>query len=73
MIRDLAIDYPDFIIVASDWFIVVPGKELFEEKGDHADESETSVMLHYCPGLVDMKKRVMVLIHLSGLRCYGEV
>lgn len=54
MIRDLAIDYPDFLIASTEWFGIVPNKEYFESPGDHADEVETSVMLHYHPELVDM-------------------
>jgi creatinine amidohydrolase len=55
MIRDLAVDYPDFIIAASEWFKMAPAKEFFDDPGDHADELETSVMLHYHPELVCME------------------
>ena len=55
MIRDMANDYPDFLICASDWFTFVPYAGIFEEKiDDHAGELETSVMLHYYPELVRM-------------------
>lgn len=54
MIRDLAVDYPDFLIVASDWFKVIPTKDYFDEPGDHADELETSVLMHYRPDLVNL-------------------
>lgn len=54
MVRDLAVDYPDFTIAVSEWFKVLPAKEWFEAPGDHADELETSVMMHYHPWLVDM-------------------
>ena len=56
MIRDLSLDYPDFLIATSEWFSFIPGKEYFEEPGDHADELETSVMMHYHPELVDLKE-----------------
>lgn len=52
MIRDLAVDYPDFIIAASDWYTVAPAGDYFEEPGDHAGELETSVMMHYHPAWV---------------------
>ncbi len=52
MIRDLAVVYPDFLILSSEWFTVLPAKEWFDEPGDHADEVETSVMMHYHPELV---------------------
>ncbi len=54
MIRDLSLDYPDFLIATSEWFTVLPGKEYFDHPGDHADELETSVMMHYHPTLVDL-------------------
>ncbi len=53
-IRDLAVDYPDFCILSSEWFAVLPAKEWFDQPGDHADELETSVMMHYHPELVDL-------------------
>lgn len=52
MIRDLSVDYPDFVIASSEWFTVLPSKDFFDAPGDHADEVETSVMMHYHPELV---------------------
>ena len=54
MIRDLAHEYPDFLVAVSDWFAVVPPKAYFDDPGDHADEMETSVMMYYHPELVNM-------------------
>ena len=54
MIRDLVVDYPDFFILSSEWFTVLPGKDWFDDPGDHADELETSVMMHYHPELVNL-------------------
>lgn len=54
MIRDLAVDFPDFIILSSEWYTVLPAREWFDEPGDHADELETSVMMHYHPELVNL-------------------
>ena len=56
MIRDLAVDYPDFLILSSEWFTVLPGKDWFDSPGDHADELETSVMIHYHPELVNLSE-----------------
>ena len=53
-IRDLMVDYPDMFILSSEWFTVCPVREYFDQPGDHADEVETSVMLHYHPELVRM-------------------
>ncbi len=54
MIRDLCIDMPDMLIATSEWFKVCPAKEYFDDPGDHADELETSVMMHYHPELVNL-------------------
>ena len=56
MIRDLSIDFPDFLIATSEWFTVLPAKDYFEAPGDHADELETSVMMHYHPELVRLEE-----------------
>ncbi|MDR3059130.1 MAG: creatininase family protein [Prevotella sp.] len=54
MIRDLAVDYPDFLVVISNLFAIIPQADYFEEKDDHAGEMETSVMMHYHPELVNL-------------------
>ena len=54
MIRDLSVDYPDFLIALVDWFSIVPQASFFEEKDDHAGEMETSLMMHYRPELVSL-------------------
>lgn len=54
MIRDLAVDYPDTLIATTEWFKVCPAKDYFDAPGDHADELETSVMMHYHPELVNL-------------------
>lgn len=54
IIRDLAIDLPDMLIACSEWYKVCPAKEYFDQPGDHADELETSVMMHYHPELVNL-------------------
>ena len=43
-------------IAAAEWFKMAPAKEFFEQPGDHADEIETSVMMHYHPELVRLKE-----------------
>lgn len=56
MIRDLAVDYPDFFILCANWFSALPAKDFFDEPGDHADELETSAMMHYHPELVNLEE-----------------
>lgn len=55
MIRDLAFAYPDFLIMAADWFNIISPKGYFEAViDDHAGELETSVMMHYHPEWVNL-------------------
>lgn len=55
MIRDLAFTYPDFLIITTNWFTIVPSKGYFEATiDDHAGETETSVMMYYHPELVNL-------------------
>ncbi|MBO7255108.1 MAG: creatininase family protein [Paludibacteraceae bacterium] len=54
MIRDFAIDYPDFLIATTEWYTIIPPTNYFEEEDDHAGELETSVMMHYYPDLVKL-------------------
>ena len=71
MIRDLAVDFPDFFILSSEWFAVLPAREWFDDPGDHADELETSVMMHYHPELVRLEEAGAGDAHpfaLQGLR-----
>ena len=56
MVRDLAFEYPDFLIAVSDSFGIVPQRDFFEERDDHAGEMETSLMMHYHPELVDIER-----------------
>lgn len=56
MIRDLAVDLPDMLVASSEWFKVLPVKNYFDAPGDHADEVETSVMMHYHPELVNLSE-----------------
>ncbi|MDP4204927.1 MAG: creatininase family protein [Bacteroidota bacterium] len=55
MIRDLAVDYPDFVIAVANWYEVIPQEGFFEVIDDHAGEQETSVMMHYYPELVSLE------------------
>ena len=77
MIRDLSVDYPDFLIASSEWYTVLKVKDYFENPGDHADEVETSVMMHYHPELVNLEeagsgeyKTFRYFSPVSGNPCY---
>ena len=56
ILRELGLKYPKMLLVTTNFFDVVDKSQFFEEKGDHADEMETSLMLHLKPELVsDLK------------------
>ena len=52
LIRELAGLYPTLLVCSLNWFQAAEKKGLFEAAGDHADEMETSVMMHIAPWLV---------------------
>jgi creatinine amidohydrolase len=56
MIRDLAVDMPQMLIATAEWFKAANPKEYFDRPDDHADELETSVMMHYHPELVRLEE-----------------
>lgn len=51
MIRELQ-PVHHVLLAAVNWYRCMPLKDYFEHPGDHADEMETSVMLHIAPQLV---------------------
>jgi creatinine amidohydrolase len=52
IIRELAGIYPDLMVFVVNWFQSAPVREYFENPGDHADEMESSVMMHLHPELL---------------------
>lgn len=52
LLRELGLKYPQMFICMTSWFQTLDKSQYFEEKGDHADEMETSLILHYRPELV---------------------
>lgn len=49
LLRELGLQFPNMYLCTCNWF-QIPGKtEYFDEPGDHADEVETSLMLHLYP------------------------
>lgn len=53
MLRELGVRYPDMFLTTCSWFQTLDKTAYFEEpKGDHADEMETSLLLHLRPDLV---------------------
>jgi creatinine amidohydrolase len=52
LVRELGLRYPELFICFSNWFQAMERKDFFREDGDHAEEMETSLMLHLKPELV---------------------
>ena len=52
LLREVGAKYPKMLLLTTNFFQTVDRKQFFEESGDHADEMETSLMLHLRPDLV---------------------
>ena len=52
LIREIQPQFPGMLISLVEWFKLLDLSEYFEEGGDHANEMETSVIMHYFPELV---------------------
>ena len=52
IVRELGAKYPDMFICLCNWFQWRGKDAFFQRKGDHADEMETSLLLHLTPQLV---------------------
>jgi len=52
LLRELGLKFPKMLLVTTNFFQTVDKSAFFEESGDHADEMETSLMLHLRPDLV---------------------
>ncbi len=57
MIRELGLKFPKMFICTTNWFTAVNREDYFENSGDHAEEMETSVLLHLTPELVLPKEK----------------
>lgn len=52
LLRELGLKYPNMFLCSSDWFRALDRDRFFEAPGDHADELETSIMMHIKPELI---------------------
>jgi creatinine amidohydrolase len=50
--RELGVKYPKMFIGVCNWYQALDKKVYFENQGDHADEMETSLLLHLRPEMV---------------------
>ena len=73
MIRDLAMKFPNFFIIASDWFGIIPKDEYFEEEIDeHAGEQETSVLMHFLPEFVKLETAGKGTLHPWNMQSMND-
>ena len=56
ILRELGAKNPHMFLSFCNWFQSVDKYAYFHEKGDHADEMETSIMMHLKPGWVNLKE-----------------
>jgi len=52
MLRELGLRFPQMLLTTCNWYQSIDKSAFFENPGDHADEMETSLILHLAPGLV---------------------
>lgn len=52
VLRELGLQYPDMFLAYTNWFTTLDKGKYFDHAGDHADEMETSLLLHLRPDLV---------------------
>ena len=52
MLRELGLEFQNMFLTTCNWFQSVDRSKFFEQPGDHADEMETSLLLHLKPKLV---------------------
>lgn len=52
LIRDIMFEVPIFIVLVNGFQLAPESKKILQESGDHADEFETSLLLHLTPELV---------------------
>ncbi len=52
MVRELQPEFPEMFLSLVEWFKIFDQDIYFEEGGDHANEMETSIIMHYFPELV---------------------
>ena len=52
LVRELQPQFPDVAISLVEWFRMLNQEDYFEEAGDHANEMETSMIMHFFPDLV---------------------
>lgn len=72
LVRELQPKFPEMFISLVEWFRILNHNDYFEEDGDHANEMETSIIMHYFPDLVlpleEAGEGTSKQVKLAGLR-----
>ena len=73
LIRELGLKFPEMFLCSANWFESVNTSDFFEEPGNHADEMETSLMLHIKPELVlPLNEAGMGFEHKNKIKAFSE-
>jgi len=73
MLRELGLYFPKMLLSSCNWFHALDKSQYFEEEGDHADEMETSIMMHIHPQLVlPLSEAGMGLEKKSSIKGFRE-
>ena len=73
MLRELGLDFSKMLLSSCNWFHALDKSQYFEEEGDHADEMETSIMMHIQPQLVlPLSQAGMGLEKKSSIKGFRE-
>ncbi|WP_317194686.1 creatininase family protein [Algoriphagus lutimaris] len=72
ILRELGLSFPDILLFTCNCFQALDKIKYFEEMGDHADEMETSLIMHLQPHLITPLKEAGNGVEkksvISGLR-----
>lgn len=52
MLRELGVEFPEMLLSCCNWFQALDKTNYFDNRGDHADEMETSLMMYLAGDLV---------------------
>jgi creatinine amidohydrolase len=79
MLRELGLKYSDMLLFTCNWYQALDKTKYFDVSGDHADEMETSLIMHLHPELVlplemagDGKEKKSVITGISEKWAWAE-
>ncbi|MEO0571236.1 MAG: creatininase family protein [Bacteroidota bacterium] len=73
IIRELGLEFPEMFLCVSNWFNLADASGIFKNPGDHAGETETSMLLYLAPKLVlDQKEWGEGKERKNTIKAFGE-